>query len=135
MKTKGPVTGRPVAANAIPSMSGHRYNDITLGWQYPLVPRKFNMRITCLTCLLLLVFTSSNALAGLGTITGKEFEGWSTGEYNVVLGVIKEIRPINGKEFGLHRATFVPAATLAGTFDPSLHPTLPISFYATGFGT
>lgn len=80
------------------------------------------------TCAALLALTC-HARAGLGTITGKEAEGWDSGYYNVVVGTIHDVQKEQDQPPERHRALLVPRATLGGTFDCSLHPKLPVTFY------
>jgi hypothetical protein len=79
--------------------------------------------------ILLLLLWSRSALGAQGTITGKEAEGWDTGAFNVVVGTLDEVQRDGPKELNRYSGTFLPSATLGGTFDPSLHPKLPVRFY------
>jgi hypothetical protein len=81
--------------------------------------------------LIVLLILSSNAFGAQGTITGKEWAGWDTGSYNVVVGVIHKINKEKGPgaDANRYRAEFLPKATIGGTLDPSLYPTLPAVFY------
>jgi hypothetical protein len=86
-------------------------------------------RFIAFATLLVLSFSSGTILAAQGTVTGKEPEGWDTGAFNVVLGTLIDVQKDGPAELNRYRATLVPLATLAGAFDPSLHPKVPVRFY------
>jgi hypothetical protein len=75
-----------------------------------------------------MLVTGSTAVAGHGTITGRETEGWDDGVYVVLIGVIQDVQKEQTTGEDVHFATFVPHATIAGAFDPSTHPILPVKF-------
>jgi hypothetical protein len=79
----------------------------------------------------ILLLTASDALAAQGTITGKERTGWQTGYYNVVVAIIRNVEKDKAADAGSsrYRAVLSPKATLGGTLDPSLYPSLPAAFY------
>lgn len=76
-----------------------------------------------------LLLLAPQVWAGRGTITGKEAVGWDTGYYNVVIGTIHDVQREPNQPPERHQARLVPRATIAGTFDCSLHPKLPVTFY------
>lgn len=94
----------------------------------------FQKLLTVLACAGMPLCLCSAAHAGRGVITGREKQGWDDGVYNVVVGTLRGIRPHGPSAPSQHDATFVPRATLAGTFDPSLHPSLRVALF-TGTGT
>jgi hypothetical protein len=70
---------------------------------------------------------AGSARGGLGTTTGKEPSRFTKDGYSVIVGIIRDIKEIKGSP-SRYQATLVPEAMLAGNFDPSLHPTLLVSF-------
>lgn len=70
-------------------------------------------------------------MAGLGTITGKEWGLWTEDRTSVIAATIRDVRKWEGGDYGQYRATLVPLATLAGSLDPSLNPQLPVQFYVS----
>lgn len=97
--------------------------------------RSLHLRI----CLIALI-SSGACFAGLGIITGDEWGVWEKDGLAVVVAAFKEVTEIkvnadpDNWSDGTHRCVIVPQATLAGTFDASLHPELdvPIWVLATG---
>jgi hypothetical protein len=77
---------------------------------------------------LILLLSNGPTFAGHGTLNGREAEGWDTGEYIVLLGIIQDVQEDRTTGEDRHVATFVPRATLGGVFDPSAHPILPVQF-------
>jgi len=51
--------------------------------------------------------------------------------YSVIVAEIRDVRKIPGDGDRPYAATLVPAATIAGDFDASLHPTLSVRFYVS----
>jgi hypothetical protein len=87
------------------------------------------MRVRTIAVCCYCVFLVSRADAGLGTITGREIKGWREGYYNVVIARIYDVKKDGGIHPDLYLASIKPQATLAGTFDSSLYPVLPVQFY------
>lgn len=79
--------------------------------------------------LVFILITTSGAFAGQGTINGRESEGWDTGYYTLILGVIRDVQKQRTSGEDRCIAVIVPRATLGGIFDPSLHPLLPVEFH------
>jgi hypothetical protein len=87
---------------------------------------------------ILIVVSAMLAVVSLGgqvTTTGKEQELWNQGGYSVLVATIRDIRLFGGDETDLYQANLLPLATLAGKFDASLNPRLPVRFYALSSDT
>lgn len=74
-----------------------------------------------------IIIIASSLFAALGTINGKEKEGWESGTYSIVVATIHDIK--KGEGVGVYKASINPEATLAGVLDPSVNPTIRVSFY------
>lgn len=78
------------------------------------------------------LFALCGSVRGLGTFDGRDEAEWTGGKAAVVLALVQETGPsASGVE---HQATFVPRATLAGSFDCSQHPRLRMRFFASETG-
>ena len=53
---------------------------------------------------------------------------WREAMYSVVIGTLTEVKKWDGADHPPYRATLAPRAAIAGPFDPSLYPTIPVSF-------
>src|SRR5437016_5024944 len=93
------------------------------------------MRLRTIVAICAMTMLVSPAIGGHGTTTGKEPGRFTTDGYKVIVAVIREVHRAEGEGFQPYRATLEPRATLAGAFDPSLHPYLGVRFYAGGYGT
>ena len=89
------------------------------------------MRIKLFTLLFSVVLCARQAAGGLGTTTGAEPRLWTDYHYSVIVAEIRDVRKIPGDGDRPYAATLVPAATIAGDFDASLHPTLSVRFYVS----
>jgi hypothetical protein len=83
----------------------------------------------------ILVGACPTLFGGQGMITGAKWSTWDKDNISVVIGRLSDPRQIPGIEQGLYEAKLAPTATLAGRFDPSLHPQLKVRFYAGVSGT
>ena len=92
------------------------------------------MRSAACYAAILCIGLTNTTLGGLGTTTGKERGLWTDGRYSVIVATMHDIHPPDKKAYGPHAARLAPLATLAGGFDCSLHPALPVRFYV-GQGT
>jgi hypothetical protein len=72
---------------------------------------------------------TANSRAGLGTTTGRERKLWTTYRYSVIVAKIRDVREGKGEGYQAHHATLLPVATIAGTLDPSVTPSLDVRFY------
>ena len=65
--------------------------------------------------------------AGIGTTDGSDESDFS--DYSVIVATFNGAKtyPLENKYF-THHATLIPVATLTGTFDAALHPTLGVDF-------
>jgi hypothetical protein len=83
------------------------------------------MKITTfvLCCLAIIV---NNVSAGWMTTNGKEKEDWEGGYYSIIIARIQGIKKT--EEIGVYKAVIIPKATVAGVLDPSVHPTIPVTF-------
>ena len=79
-----------------------------------------------LRCTLIACLVAGQSLGALPTTTGREPGLWTDGNYCVVVGTIHEIR--RNTADNRVQASLVPKATLAGSFDPSLHPQVRVDF-------
>jgi hypothetical protein len=68
---------------------------------------------------------------GVGTLTGREPRIWNEGNISVIAATVAEVTKGEGEGHQPYRATLVPLATLAGSFDPSLRPALRVRFYVS----
>ena len=87
------------------------------------------MKIALTSLMFLLCCLSPRAHAAQRTTTGKEWRLWTEGGFSVVVGTIHDTKEEAPDGDLRYRATLKPLATLAGSFDPSLHATLPVTFY------
>lgn len=81
------------------------------------------------TILLLLMTCAPISWAALGTTTGKDPKQWQAGELNVIVATVRDVHKDEGDVPNRYQATLIPLATLAGRFDASLQPALPVRFY------
>jgi hypothetical protein len=93
----------------------------------PKIGGKMKLKTTSL--LVALLSFAGSSLAGIGTITGREAQGWQTGYYNVIVARIGEIRAVQGHA-GQYRAVLQPLASIAGRADPSEQPRIEVRFEA-----
>lgn len=76
-----------------------------------------------------LVFVSE-AFAGLGTVTGREWESWSNGHLSVIVARVHDIVELDkNRNAGTHQATLEPLLTLLGPFNTANTPTLQVRFF------
>jgi len=72
---------------------------------------------------------AATSFAGEGFSTGSERGLWDSDGNSVVVGTIKDVKPILVKGLADHSAILCPLATSCGKFDPSLNSEIPIKFY------
>lgn len=78
--------------------------------------------------ILLVLASACPAWAARKAIPGGEDGSWDTGELSIIVATVEHLdldRPA-----ARYRVTLVPKATIAGLFDPSLHPKLEASLVA-----
>ena len=73
-----------------------------------------------------------------GGINAGDPSVWEKQRISVIVARVQEVqrqKPGTSGRQGTHKAVLVPLATIAGSFDPSLHPTLPVHLWAGPAGT
>ena len=88
------------------------------------------------TLFVTLACASINADGGAITKSGREEDSWTKGRLFVIIAsVATVVRSAGESEDETHRITLVPHATLAGSFDVSLHPQIVAPTVAGIYGT
>ncbi len=82
--------------------------------------------------LLAAILVCSRSDGGLDMSTGREWHLWMQARYSLIIARVKAITQARPGENGTHRAILEPICTLAGSLDPSEHPTLDVTLYADG---
>jgi hypothetical protein len=85
---------------------------------------------------LFLAAPSHDTAAGLATRRGDERGYWEQDRTSVVVAVLRDLRRApDHTDIRSRHATLVPMATVSGSFDPGLHPTLPVRLWVVPPGT
>ena len=94
------------------------------------------MRGVAVLMLGLLLLPQTVAQAALGTFDAANLGMWKEGGASVIIATVQDVKELNGLfSEGTHTAVLMPHATIAGGFDPGLHPTLNVHFWVGSFGT
>jgi hypothetical protein len=92
---------------------------------------RLELQVSKMASVLLLLLMCGVSGGGIDTITGDERGLWTEGHISVIVARVTAMEEFFGRDApASYRATLEPIALIAGSFDPSEHPTPRASFVA-----